>query len=180
MAWAAVAQAGSELTNTAINYFGGAHQSKLQRRWAERMDNTKFQRRAADLKLAGLNPMLSYVQGAAGSPPGGAAAGSPGAQLGGGVRAYLDAKKQKAEIKLLESQQKTEHQRSFVEFGKRSLVHDQSLKTNQEWKLLQTQMPEASANATLYEGSQGAWFKAAEKFLGRQPVNVMGGRKRKK
>lgn len=37
-----------------------AQQAQLQRDWAERMDNTKYQRAMADMKAGGLNPILAY------------------------------------------------------------------------------------------------------------------------
>lgn len=41
---------------------------KQNRDWMERMSNTAYQRAMTDMKNAGLNPMLSYMQGGASSP----------------------------------------------------------------------------------------------------------------
>lgn len=64
-----------------------AEEAQKARNWQEMMSNTAYQRAVADMKQAGLNPLLAYSQGGASSPSG-AVAEVGSARVSGGATSY--------------------------------------------------------------------------------------------
>lgn len=82
--------AGGSIASSFVNMWSASQ----NRRWQERMANTAHQREVADLRAAGLNPILSAKLGGAATPPGGAG------QVDNPMEPLASAYQQRAQLKL--------------------------------------------------------------------------------
>lgn len=90
--------AGAKAANAAAR-----QQAGQQMKFQERMSSTAYQRSVADMKAAGINPMLAFQQGGASSPSGAAAPVKN--VLGSTVSSALAARRASADLKNLEAQE---------------------------------------------------------------------------
>lgn len=88
-----------------LQYRWNRSEAQRARDWNERMSNTQWQRGVADMRAAGINPLVAFGGAPAGFP-GGAAAHAPTNPGEAGVSSALNARMNKIEVEKREKESK--------------------------------------------------------------------------
>lgn len=121
--------AGGSLFGAGLNYLGTSASNVSNREGAreqmafqERMSNTSYQRAVADMKAAGINPMVAFMQGGA-STPGGAMSVSQNPMSGASDFSH-SARAAALEAKMVESG--LEKNQSEIQLNRAAATREQS------------------------------------------------------
>lgn len=141
MVWDTIGRlVGTEMTNRA-----NARQAAANRDFQERMSSTSYQRAVADMKSAGINPMLAAKVGGA-STPGGATA-----QVADYGQAYSEGRKVDLQKKMNEAQVKQIEAQADLNSAQASNVRAQTVTEMTRPDLLRGQTSQALSSAALNE-----------------------------
>lgn len=159
------------------SYFGqqsaneaNATSAKQAMQFAERMSDTQYQRGVADMRKAGINPMLAYSQGGASSPSGSTSVSqNPVPDFSKVVSSAFDVMKTVADTSRIQATAGLINKQAITESMRPKLVSAQTVTESKRPGLIkeETRQTHGKANIAEAEGSAlGLGFKYLSQGLG--------------
>lgn len=154
--WAAAAQIGMELANSAANIWASSKAHRRQIAWEREQYKNKYQWTVEDMRNAGLNPMLAILNGA-NSAVGGHAPVYGGASLGDALPKAMQmslmkeqAQNAKEQNDLIRSQREKTDAETEVARRNAEAITTNALHMSELWRQLKRQNDFYDANPNVY------------------------------
>lgn len=129
-----------------------AEQAQQQMNFQERMSNSAYQRSMADMKAAGLNPMLAYSQGGASSPGGASGSGSMAHMenaLSEGVSSALDTRRMYKELDSADAGINLQKAQARAQASQEKLNETSAKVAAKNHEILEAELPSIKAKSEL-------------------------------
>jgi len=141
-----------------------------QMAFQERMSNTAWQRGVADMRKAGINPMVAFGQGPASAPSGASFQGQD--VVTPAIHSAREGVRQKAELAQIMDQRKNIQEDTTYKKRQQDLIQTQRREAETRMKVnlasakqMQAQQAEIDATANVYRSKFGRGMKYVEPFM---------------
>lgn len=165
---------GASVFEPIIDFGSSRYHSKRQEKFQRNMSNTAYQRSMADMRKAGLNPILMSAQYGGASTPGGSAGHSLNTDLTEGVNTALQAKRLNADIQQINSQVNL-NKSLEKESQERAKYHSSSAKqVDVNTHLLRNQLPASGTRGKIDASLLGQGLTTAKHVGGSAGAAIAG------